>query len=30
MLTDDSFVMDKSTVEKIVAPETLDKYFIFN
>ena len=33
MFTDDLFVMDKSTMEKIgtmLAPETLDKYFIFN
>lgn len=33
MFTDDLFVMNKSTIEKIgtmLAPETLDKYFIFN
>ena len=33
MFTDDLFVMNKSTIEKIstmLAPETLDKYYIFN
>lgn len=33
MFTDDLFVINKSTLEKIgtmLAPETLDKYYIFN
>lgn len=30
LFADDSFVMDKNTLEKIIAPETLDKYYIFN
>ena len=33
MFTDDLFVMNKNTIEKIgtmLAPETLDKYYIFN